>query len=88
MSEAQRHEVAKLSEALQGLLLEDQRKARAPKGMAKCPLCGAIVAPTKTKRIRVHHDDPYARTRCPASGRSWKDYGKRAPRPRKGQDLT
>jgi len=85
MSEA---DVADLSRQLQDLLMEDQRKARAPRGMAKCPLCGAIIEPTKTKRIRVHESSPYTHERCPASGRAWKEFGKRAPRPRNGQDLT
>lgn len=88
MSEAKRQEVAKLSEALEDLLLEDQRKARAPKGMAKCPACGAIIAPTQTKRIRVHESNPYEHVRCDASGKAWKEYGRHAPRQRAGQSTS
>jgi hypothetical protein len=88
MSESTDAEVARLSEGLHDLLLEDERKARAPRGMAKCPACGAIIEPTKNKRIRTHESDPLLHERCAASGKAWKEYGKHAPAPRKGQDLT
>lgn len=87
-TEAKRADVPHLSHKLEDLLLEDQRKARAPKGMAKCPACGTVVAPTKNGRIRVHMSNPFTRERCEASTKAWRDYGKRAPKPRKGQDLT
>lgn len=77
--QAEREKIALLSEKLHETLLEDQRKAKARKGMAKCPACGAIVAPTKNKRIRKHESDPYEHEVCEASGKSWKEYGKRAP---------
>ena len=88
MTQTRTGRIARLSERLEDLLLEDQRKARAPKGMAKCPRCGAIVAITKNKRIKVHESNPYEYERCDASGKGWKEFGMRAPRPRKGQDLT
>lgn len=88
MVEASREDVEALSHKLEDLLLEDQRRARAPSGMAKCPACGTIIAPTRNRRIRVHMSNPFTRERCEASKMKWSDYGKRAPSPRKGQDLT
>jgi len=86
--EAKREEITALSHKIEDLLLEDQRKARAPQGMAKCPLCGTVVAPTRNGRIRVHMSNPFTRERCEASTKRWGDYGARTPKPRKGQDLT
>lgn len=70
--------VKALSHRLKDLMAEDQMRSKVPKGMAKCPLCGAAFAPTKTKRIRVH-DDPIRGARCAASARLWEEFGRRAP---------
>ena len=59
-------DVVRLSEALEGMMREEQRKQKAPKGKAKCPLCGAILEPTRNKRVRTH-DDPVGGARCEAS---------------------
>lgn len=74
--------VKALSHRLKDLLAEDQMRSKVPKGMAKCPLCGAAVEPTKTKRIRVH-DDPLGGARCAAGTRAWEEFGKAAPGPAK-----
>lgn len=74
MAAARREEVARLSMQLERALMDAQRKARAPRGMVKCPLCGAAIAPTKNGRIRVHHDSPVSMERCPASGKMMKSY--------------
>lgn len=58
--------VARLSEDLERLLVEQQLKEKAPKGKAKCPKCGAILEPTRNKRVRTH-DDPVKGVRCEAS---------------------
>ena len=63
-----RSDVGILSERLHEMLLKDQKKARAPPGMAKCPACGAFFSPTKNGRIRKHLSDPYERIVCDASG--------------------
>lgn len=71
MSErAARDEVARLSIELERAMIDAQRRARAPPGKIKCPLCGAAIAPTKNGRIRVHHDSPVSMERCPASGKT------------------
>ena len=67
--------VAALSEAILESLLREQKKAAVPKGMLKCPECGAAVEPTKNGRVKTHDADPYERLRCPASGKPWKQYG-------------
>ena len=67
-----RADVSRLSGELEDMLLMSQKKARAPKGMIKCPGgCGADIVPTKNGRVRVH-DLPLSRDRCPASGKSVK----------------
>lgn len=60
-------QVPSLSREILDLLAQEQRDRPAPKGMAKCPLCGAIIAPTKNRRVRTH-DDPVKGERCVASG--------------------
>ena len=59
--------VARLSQDLERLLADAQLKQKAPKGMAKCPLCGAILEPTRNKKVRTH-DNPVKGARCEASG--------------------
>jgi hypothetical protein len=59
-------EVARLSADLEGLLREAQMREKAPNGMLKCPACGAILAPTRDRRLRTH-DDPVKGVRCDAS---------------------
>lgn len=66
---SRKDEVAKLSARLHEELLLDQMNAKAPKGMAKCPKCGAIFSPTKNGRIRKHLSDPYDRIVCEMSGK-------------------
>lgn len=61
-------DVVRLSEQLESLMREEQRRQKAPKGKVKCPLCGAILLPTRTKRVRTH-DDPVGGARCEASKR-------------------
>lgn len=68
-----------LSRDLAALLREQQLAQKAPEGMAKCPLCGAIVEPTRTKKVRTH-DDPLTGARCEASNRPFLDIAGR-PRP-------
>lgn len=71
---ATRADVSKLSGQLEDMLLMAQKKARAPKGMMKCPAgCGADIVPTKNGRVRTH-DIPLSRDRCPASGRPVKEF--------------
>jgi len=82
MPPSRREDVALLSERLHEALLADQKRERAPRGKDKCPLCGAILEPTKNGRVRTHEADPYEGERCPASARPWKEFNdsKRAPR--------
>jgi len=69
-----------LSKELHALLAEQQRTQKVPDGMAQCPLCGTIVAPTKTKKVRTH-DDPLKGARCAASNRPLAEFAGRPPRP-------
>lgn len=69
-----------LSKELAELMREQQLAEKPPEGMAKCPLCGAIVQPTKTKKVRTH-DDPLKGARCEASNRPWAEFAGRPPRP-------
>ena len=59
-------EVVRLSEELERMVRQEQLKQKAPKGKAKCPLCGAILEPTRNRRVRTH-DDPVGGARCEAS---------------------
>ena len=72
--------IPSLSKDLAALLREQQMAQPAPEGMAKCPLCGAIIEPTKTKKVRTH-DDPLSGARCAASNRPVADVAGRPPRP-------
>ena len=63
----------KLSHELEDLLIQAQKSQPAPEGMAKCPLCGAVVAPTKTKKVRTH-DNPLTGKRCEASNRPFAEF--------------
>ena len=60
-------DIVRLSEELEKLMLDEQMRQRVPKGMAKCPACGAIIAPTRNKKVRTH-DNPVGGRRCEASG--------------------
>jgi hypothetical protein len=60
--------VAALSEDLGKVLRDEQMRQAAPEGMEKCPLCGAIVEATRTKKVRTH-DDPLTGMRCEGSGK-------------------
>ena len=60
-------DIVRLSEELERMMLEEQLRQKAPKGKAKCPLCGAILEPTRNKRVRTH-DNPVGGRRCEASG--------------------
>ena len=71
-----------LSKDLAELLREQQLAEKAPEGMVKCPLCGAIIAPTKTKKVRTH-DDPLKGARCEASNQPWAESKGRPPRPKR-----
>lgn len=59
-------DVVRLSEELERMMLAEQLKQKAPKGKTKCPLCGAILEPTRNKRVRTH-DNPVGGARCEAS---------------------
>jgi len=63
-----------LSKQLLGLLADSQKKAPAPLGMVKCPVCGTPIAPTRNQRIRTH-DDPLKVARCEGSGQRWELFG-------------
>lgn len=69
------------------LLPHDARTRRAPQGEAACPVCGTSLALTRDGAIRAHGVGRRRKVRCEASGRAWKDYGRRRARPRAGQDL-
>lgn len=84
---ASKKAVPGLSKDLAELLREQQLAEKAPEGMAKCPLCGAIIAPTRTKKVRTH-DDPLKGARCAASNRPWADFAGRPPRPRRSTNQT
>ena len=60
-------DVVRLSEELERMLAAEQLAQKAPKGKAKCPLCGAILEPTRNRKVRTH-DDPVKGRRCDASG--------------------
>jgi hypothetical protein len=60
-------DIVRLSEELERLLRDEQLRQKAPKGKAKCPTCGAILEPTRNRRVRTH-DDPVGGRRCDASG--------------------
>jgi hypothetical protein len=62
-----------LSQELGALLAEEQKRAKAPEGMVKCPQCGLPLAPTRNKRVRTH-DDPVKGARCDASNRPWAEF--------------
>lgn len=59
-------DVVRLSEELEKMMLAEQLRQKAPKGKAKCPLCGAILEPTRNHRVRTH-DNPVGGARCEAS---------------------
>jgi hypothetical protein len=67
------------SQRLLAMMQDAQRHGKPPAGLVKCPACGTPVEPTRTKKVRTHVD-PLKATRCPASGRPWAAFGKRAPR--------
>lgn len=62
-----------LSRELEGLMLDEQKRAKAPEGMVKCPLCGLVIQPTRTKKVRTH-DNPVKGSRCEASNRPWAEF--------------
>ncbi|MEK6975813.1 MAG: hypothetical protein AABY18_05675 [Candidatus Thermoplasmatota archaeon] len=66
-------DVVRLSEELEALLAVDQLRRKAPKGMAKCPLCGVILVPTRNRRVRTH-DNPVKGARCDASKQPLADF--------------
>ncbi|MEA3191571.1 MAG: hypothetical protein QOD77_2153 [Thermoplasmata archaeon] len=74
-------QVERLTSDLRELLLAAQRKGKAPQGMAKCPACGTVIEPTKTKRIRTHQIALLG-IKCEASGKPWAAFHKRPPRRR------
>ncbi len=59
--------VPKLSREILDLLAQEQRDRPVPKGMTKCPSCGAIIAPMKVCKVRTR-DNPLTGARCEASG--------------------
>jgi hypothetical protein len=71
-----------MSKDLAALMREQQFAQEAPAGMVKCPLCGAPVEPTKTKKVRTH-DDPLKGARCEASNRPVAEFAGRPPRPKR-----
>lgn len=71
-----------MSKELADLMRQQQLSAAAPEGKVKCPLCGAPVEPTKTKKVRTH-DDPLKGVRCEASNRPWAEFAGRPPRPKR-----
>lgn len=66
-------DVVRLSEDLERLLREEQRKGKVPAGMDKCPVCGIAVEPTRVAKVRTH-DDPLTGARCEGSQRPWSDF--------------
>jgi hypothetical protein len=61
-----------LSRELEDMMLDAQRKEKAPAGMVKCPLCGLILEPMRGKKVRTH-DNPVKGVRCEASGKPMAD---------------
>jgi hypothetical protein len=62
-----------LSQELEGLLADEQKRQKAPEGMVKCPACGLPIAPTRNKKVRTH-DNPVKGARCEASNKPWTDF--------------
>jgi hypothetical protein len=69
-----------MSRELEDLMLREQKEQKAPEGMAKCPLCGIIIAPTRNKKVRTH-DNPVKGARCEASNQPWAGFKERPKRP-------